>query len=64
MNKIFETTNRTLEQYLYMNGIKHRYSYKNEAYETVWQYERTPWLAEVLQMYGKFLEYKKTRRIA
>ena len=59
MNESVETTSRNLEQYFYANGIRHKNYYKNESYETVWQYERTPWLEEVLGYYGRYLQEKR-----
>lgn len=64
MSKIFETTSRDLEQYFFMNGIRFFRYYKNDSFQTVWQYERTPWLEDVLDMYGRYLEHKKSRRCA
>lgn len=64
MNGIFETTNRELENYLYLNGISFKGFYKNNDYMTVWQYDRTEWLEEVLEMYGRYLKHKGQRRKA
>lgn len=61
MTRLFETTSRDLEEYFYVNGIKFTGMYKNESYQTVWQYERTQWLNEVLQMYARYLDHKNRR---
>ena len=49
----FETTNRRLEGYLYMNEIRYEAMHKNEDGMTVWVYERTPWFEEVFALYRK-----------
>lgn len=63
MNGIFETTSRRLENYFYQNGIIAKRYYKNDSYETVWVYDRTPWLEDVLEMYGRMLQMQKRRGV-
>lgn len=47
----FRTKNRTLEQYLYKNGIKPLGHEKDENGLTVWSYDYTPELRNLLQDY-------------
>lgn len=61
MERIFETTNRELEQYFYTNGIRFMGQYKDASFQTVWQYEKDSWLLEVLQMYARYLDHKQRR---
>jgi len=61
--KIFETTNRKLEQFLYMHEILHIGSRTNEDTYTVWQYEDTPELHEIIREF-KTVQEKRRQRLA
>lgn len=60
---IFETTNRKLEQFLYAHEIFHIGSRTNEDTYTVWQYEDTPELHEIIREF-KAVQEKRRARIA
>lgn len=59
--KIFETTNRKLEQFLYMHEILHIGSRTNEDTYTVWQYEDTPELHATIQEFKVIQEKRRIR---
>lgn len=48
MNNIFQTTNRKLENFLYLHKIHHVGQMKNEDGMNVWLYSVTPRFTEVL----------------
>lgn len=56
---MFTTTNRKLEQFLYMHKIMFARFSKSEDGMTVWEYERTPELEAVVAEYKKLYFMKK-----
>lgn len=48
MTGMFETSNRKLEQVLFMLGIRYTVCYRNEDDMTVWRYADTPKLQQIV----------------
>ena len=61
-SNLFKTTNRRLEQYLFMNSIPYIQIDKAEDGMTRWSYERTPDLNECLILYKKAQMRRRTIR--
>lgn len=51
LNGTFETTNRKLEQFLYLHKIVACGQHKSEDAMNVWEYQRTPELERVVAEY-------------
>ena len=61
----FETTNRKLENFLYMHDIEHTRCYRRpEDDMTVWVYYRTPELSAVVEEYLAISRRRAERRNA
>lgn len=56
---MYETTNRRLEQYLFMNGISYVGIRKNDDGMTVWQYEQDEWFERVISLWRALIERKR-----
>ena len=62
-DKIFETSSRKLENFLFAHDIQHIGFYKNELDGlTVWQYKVDSYLEHVLREYKIVLSRRKARR--
>lgn len=61
--KLFETTDRRLEQFLFVHYIPFEAQYKNESGLTVWRYTPSPRLFCKVQEYQRLKARYEKRRI-
>lgn len=61
--KLFETTDRRLEQFLFVHYIPFESQYKNECGLTVWRYTPSPRLFCTVQEYQQLKARYEKRRI-
>ena len=59
MEKMFETTSANVERFLFACGVLYDKTYRNETGETTWQYNRTAWLEEALEMYRRVAKRRR-----
>ena len=63
MQNFFSTTNRELENFFYVHDIKFVRHYKGDDLRTVWEYNDTPYLREILAEY-KAVVARRPKRTA
>ncbi len=56
MNDMFQTTNRTLEQFLYSCGVKAFKITRTDDFMNCWHYTRTARLEKALSAYKEIIE--------
>lgn len=61
VSSTFETTNRALEQFLFLHDIRHTSWYKNEENLTVWVYEKTEETMRVVDEYREICRRRAER---
>ncbi len=59
--KTFTTTNRELENFFFMHNIRFLRFWKGDDLLTVWEYEDTPYLREVLAEYAAIIARRPKR---
>ena len=62
MYDTFETTNRKLEQFLFVHDIHFEHHYKNDDMMTTWVYRKTSELIRVVREFREIQSRRKTAR--
>lgn len=58
----FETSSRTLEEFLHVHGIRWSSSYRNAGNLTVWVFDRSPYLDLIVAEYREIMSRKNAQR--
>ena len=63
MINTFTTSNRQLENFFYSHDIFFLRHYKGEDLQTVWVYEDTPYLRQILEEYKTVVSRRQHRTV-
>lgn len=63
-NRIFETSSRKLEQFLFVHDILHVGFHKDDDNMTVWEYPKTPEVMEIVKEFRAIQRRRQSRRVS